>query len=114
MEPPIFGLIPRGDHLWICNVLTSDFEDGDEAKVVADWGLEIIVKKTEVCHKDATIVSDNEDANNNRENVGSSKRKKGSKSKINDSQILPKILTTEENEYYFFNSFIDEISKVSF
>jgi hypothetical protein len=106
VEPTIFGPITHGDHLWICNiVLTDNFEDGDEVEVVVDWGPEIIVKNIGVCR---------EDANMNRDNIHSSKREGGPPNKINDLQILLKKLTTEENEYYFFIYFIEEISKVSF
>jgi hypothetical protein len=71
----------------ICNILTNDFEDGDEVEVVLDLGPEIIVKNIGVCR---------EDANKNRDNIHSSKREGGSPNKINDSQILLKKLTAEE------------------
>ena len=105
VEPPIFGPIPHGDHLWICNVFTDNFEDGDEVEVVVDWGPEIIVKNIGVC---------SEDASKNRDIIHSSKREGGPPNKTNDSQILLKKLTTEENECSFFYSFIEEISKISF
>ena len=125
------GPFPLGDHLLLRNiVLTNDFEDGDEAEVLVDWGPEIIVKKIAVYlayervvvdGKDdqdhAIVVSDDEDDNNNGENRCSSKRKMRS-SKIDDSQTLMKAkkrkkLATEENEYSFY-SFMTRSQKLHF
>jgi len=121
------GPFPLGDHLFLRNiVLTNDFEDGDEAEVVVDWGPEIIVKKIwvylvyegvvdeEIIHyastsnEDAIVVSDDEDedANNNRQR------------KMKDAHILLqekklKKLTTEEIEYSFY-SFMTRSQKFHF
>jgi hypothetical protein len=43
------GTVHRGDHLWVGNVVTNDFEDGDEVEVVVDLGVEITVKKIGIC-----------------------------------------------------------------
>jgi hypothetical protein len=122
------GPFPLGDHLFLRNiVLTNDFEDGDEAEVVVDWGPEIIVKKISVYLVYEGVVDEeiihyastsNEDANNNRHNGHSCMRKARSPNKMKDLQIFLqekklKNLTTEKNEYFFL-LFYDKISKVSF
>ncbi|XP_062177036.1 disease resistance protein RUN1-like [Alnus glutinosa] len=43
------GTIPCGDHLFVGNVLTNNFEDGDEAELVVDLGVETIVKRLGIC-----------------------------------------------------------------
>jgi hypothetical protein len=43
------GTFHRGDHMWVGNVLTNNFEDGDEAEIVVDSGVETTVKRLGIC-----------------------------------------------------------------
>lgn len=35
--------------MWVGNVLTNNFEDGDEAEVVVDSGVETTIKRLGIC-----------------------------------------------------------------